>query len=260
MNRSVTSSPPGGDTKLGLFGRGRLGTAIADAAGVRLAWQVTREEPPDAPVDVVVDASVPAAVAEHLEWALARRVDLVIAVTGWTLPDLEARVGERIGVLVAPNLSLGVALLRRMALVLARWAALDSERDPYIVEHHHRAKADAPSGTARALAEAMLHELPVHTGWTIGVPAGAGGEPRPAVPHELPIAVLRAGAEVGTHTVGVDSPAETVEITHRARSREVFARGALEAARFIHGRRGVFGLDDFARTVLDPLFRFGGEP
>lgn len=244
------------DTKLGLFGRGRLGTAIAEAAGARLAWQVTREKPLDAPVDVVVDASVPAAVAEHLDWALARRVDLVIAVTGWALPDLKARVGERIGVLVAPNLSLGVALLRRMALVLARWAALDSERDPYIVEHHHREKADAPSGTARALAGAMLDELPARSGWTVGVPAGSGGQPRPAVPHELPIAVLRAGAEVGTHTVGVDSPAETIEITHRARSREVFARGALEAAHFIHGRRGVFGLDDFARAVLDPLFRF----
>lgn len=260
MNRSVNSSPPQGDLRLGLFGRGRLGTAIAEAAGERLAWQVAHEEPPDEPVDVVVDASAPAAVAAHLDWALARRVDLVIAVTGWTLPDLENRVGERIGVLVAPNLSLGVALLRRLAVLLGRWAALDPDRDPYIVEHHHRAKADAPSGTARALAEAMLDELPEYTGWIVGVSAGSGGEPRPTVPHELPIAVLRAGVEVGTHTVGVDSPVETIEITHRARSREVFARGALEAARFTHGRRGVFGLDDFAHTVLDPLFRFGGAP
>lgn len=236
------------ELKLGVFGRGRLGTAIAVVAREALAWQVARAEPPEEPVDVVVDASGPEAVLSHLDWALAHEVDLVLAVTGWTLPDLESRVGDRIGVLVAPNLSLGAALMRRLAAVLGRWAALDTDRDPYIVEHHHRAKADAPSGTARLLADAILGEVPGKTAWTLGS----------AAPHELSIAVVRAGAEVGTHTVGVDSPAETIEITHRARSREVFARGALAAARFIHGRRGVLALDDFARAVLDPLFRFGG--
>lgn len=236
--------------RLGIWGRGRLGTAIAEIAGPELAWQVAREEPPDEPVDVVVDASAPEAVPAHLDWALAHDVDLVLAVTGWELPDLEHQVGDRIGVLVAPNLSLGAALLRRLATVLGRWAALDGDRDPYVVEHHHSAKTDAPSGTACLLADTILEEVPGKTAWTLGR----------AAPDELSIAVVRAGAEVGTHTIGVDSPAETIEITHRARSREVFARGAMSAAHFIHGRHGVFGLDDFARAVLDPLFQSGGAP
>ncbi len=241
--------------RLGVFGRGRLGGAIAGAArdaraaDTELVWQVGRDAmPPAAPVDVVVDASAAGAVADHLDWALAHDHDLVIATTGWSLPDLEARVGSRIGVLVAPNLSLGAALLRRLAIVLGRWAALDAGRDPFVVEHHHRAKADAPSGTARALAEALLAACPRKTSWRLGAVA----------PEELSVAVVRAGAEVGTHTVGVDAPAEVVEITHRVRSREVFAEGALAAARFIHGRQGVFAIDDLARAVLDPLFDFGG--
>lgn len=235
--------------RLGLFGRGRLGGAIARAAGPALAWQVAREAPPAGPVDVVVDASAAAAVPAHLDWALATGADLVIATTGWSIPDLEARVGGRIGVLVAPNLALGAALLRRFALVLGRWAALDAERDPWLAEHHHRAKADAPSGTARALAEAVIAGCPRKRSWRSGAVA----------PEELSVAVLRAGAEVGTHTVGVDAPFESFEITHRARSRELFGQGALAAARFVHRRRGVHGIDDLAAAVLDPLFRFGGS-
>ncbi len=236
--------------RVGLFGRGRLGGAIARAAGPALAWQVMREAPPPERVDVVVDASTAAAVPAHVDWALASGTDLVIAATGWTLPDLEARVGDRIGVLVAPNLALGAALARRFALVLGRWAALDVERDPWLLEHHHRAKTDAPSGTARALAEALLTGCPRKRSWRLGSVA----------PDELSVAVLRAGTEVGTHTFGVDAPFESFEISHRARSRELFGQGALAAAGFVHGRRGLFGIDDLAAAVLDPLFRFGGLP
>ena len=236
--------------RLGLIGRGRLGAAIAAEAGAGLVWTVGRGEAPGAPVDVALDASVADAVVEHLDWALATGTDLVIGVTGWSLPDLQARVAGRIGVLTATNFSLTVALMARLATVLGRFAALDPQRDPYLREHHHRLKADAPSGTAKTLAAALLAGCPRKTEWTLGTPA----------PHQLSVGVVRAGAEFGTHTVGLDAPSEVLELTHRARSRAPFAQGALAAAQWLHGRKGVFTMDDLAAELLDPLFTPGGTP
>ncbi len=239
--------------RLGLFGRGRLGSAIAVEAGSALAWHVDKGEAPTGPVDVAIDASVAEAVEEHLDWALATGTDLVIGVTGWLQPDLEARVAGRIGVLVSTNFSLTVALMARLATVMGRFAALDPDRDPYLFEHHHRLKADAPSGTAKTLAAAVLRGCPRKTEWTLGTPG----------PHQLSIGVVRAGAEFGTHTVGLDAPAEVLELTHTARSRAPFAQGALAAARWLQGRKGVFNMDDLATDLLDPLFvnfNEGGPP
>jgi 4-hydroxy-tetrahydrodipicolinate reductase len=236
--------------RIGLFGRGRLGSAIAAEAGTALSWQAGRNEMPTAPVDVAIDASLAAALEAHLAWALETGTDLVIGTTGWTMPDLESRVAGRIGVLTASNFSLSVALMARFATVLGRFAALDPARDPYLLEHHHHLKADAPSGTAKTLAAALMAGCPRKTEWTLGTPA----------PHQLSVGVVRAGAEFGTHTVGLDAPAEVLELTHTARSRAPFAQGALAAARWLHGRKGVFGMEDLAAELLDPLFVFGGKP
>ena len=236
--------------RIGLFGRGRLGSAIAAEAGDALSWQVDLGESPSGPVDVVIDASVAEAVEEHLAWALETGTDLVIGATGWVMPDLETRVAGRIGVLVSSNFSLTVALMARLSTVLGRFAALDPARDPYVMEHHHRLKADSPSGTAKTLAAAVMAGCPRKTEWTLATPA----------PHQLSVGVLRAGAEFGTHTVGLDAPAEVLELTHKARSRAPFAQGALQAARWLHGRKGVFTMDDLATDLLDPMFALGGKP
>ena len=236
--------------RLGVFGRGRLGGAIAAEAQGQLSWVVDQGEEPTATVDVAIDASVAEAVAGHLDWALATGTDLVIGATGWALPDLEARVAGRIGVLTASNFSLSVALMARFSTVLGRFAQLDPARDPYLLEHHHRLKADAPSGTAKTLAAALLAGCPRKTEWTLGTPA----------PHQLSVGVVRAGVEFGTHTVGIDAPAEVLEISHIARSRAPFAQGALAAAQWLHGRKGVFTMDDLAAQLLDRLFTFGGTP
>jgi 4-hydroxy-tetrahydrodipicolinate reductase len=234
--------------RIGLFGRGRLGSAIAAESKGDLVWQVDMGEEPSGPADVVIDASVADAVPGHLAWALETGTDLAIGVTGWKLPDLEAQVDNRIGVLVASNFSLTVAFMARLSTVLGRFAALDPARDPYLLEAHHRLKADAPSGTAKTLAEALLAGCPRKTEWTLDHPEL----------HQLHIGVVRAGAEFGTHTVGMDAPAEVLKITHTARSRAPFAQGALVAARWLQGRKGVFTMDDLAKDLLDPLFRFGG--
>jgi 4-hydroxy-tetrahydrodipicolinate reductase len=237
--------------KVGIFGRGRLGSAIAQELAAspdfQLAWHIDQGEEPAGPVDLAFDAGAAGAVAEHLDWALATGTDLVIGVTGWSLPDLADRVDGRIAVLTSPNFSLAVALMARLALVLGRFAALDPDLDPFLTDHHHRHKADFPSGTAKRLAAAVMAGCPRKTSWAVGG----------AAPDQLSIGVVRAGAEFGAHTVGLDGPAEVLEVTHRARSRAVFARGALLAARWLHGRRGVFTFDACARELLDPLFTFG---
>lgn len=238
--------------RIGLFGKGRLGSAIATAAGAQLAWQVSRQEPPETPVDVAIEASSGAVVAGRLAWALERGVSLVIGSTGWELPELQRMVEGRIGVVLAPNFSLGVALLRRMSLALARFAALDPRRDPYLIEHHHQKKHDAPSGTAKMLAATLLAGCPRKTQWQLG---------GPLADDALSVAVVRAGSTYSEHRVGIDAPAEVIELTHTARSAAAFADGALAAAHWLQGRKGVFTMDDVSKDVLDPLFAdLHGDP
>ncbi|HEX5053755.1 MAG TPA: dihydrodipicolinate reductase C-terminal domain-containing protein [Planctomycetota bacterium] len=232
-------------TRVGLFGKGRLGRAIATRLGDDLTWQVTHEPPPQAPVEVAIEACSGAVVPQRLEWALANGTPLVIGSTGWSMPDLAERVGRRIGVVTAPNFSLGVALLRRFALVLARFCATDGTLDPYIVEHHQAKKHDAPSGTAKLLAATMLEGCTRKSSWSIGGPLRS---------DELSVAVVRAGSTYSEHRVGMDAPAEVLELVHTARSAAAFADGALAAARFAYQHKGVFTMDEVAASVLDPLF------
>ncbi len=237
--------------RLGVFGRGRLGGAIATEIArytaapdaLELAWTEGREMGPRTRVEVAVDASNAAAVEEHLEWALRSGTDLVIATTGWKIPDLNERVGGRIGVLVASNLSMGVALMRRLALMVGAYAAMDQDSDIGIIEHHHKMKQDAPSGTALNLALAIQSSCPRYTGWNMG-----SNEK-----DKINMASLRTGYEIGRHELTLDSAFETLTITHRAKDRRVFASGAMRGATWIWGRKGVFTMDDFASE------EFGGR-
>lgn len=235
--------------KIGVFGAGRLGSAIRNEIKPphELSWVADVGLPPGEPVDVAIDASIADAVESHVLWALEHRTDLVIGATGWSLPDLEQKVGDKIGVLIAPNFSLTVALMQRLAGVLAKYSAATGTTDPYILEHHHRLKADFPSGTAKMLAKAVLDNHPDKSEWVLGT----------AQTGQLSMGVLRAGSEFGMHVVGLDGPAETLEIRHTARSRAVFAEGAVRAALWIQGKKGVFQFSDLASEVLDPLFQFG---
>ena len=235
--------------RIGLFGKGRLGSAIAEAAGSDLAWQVSRMAAPPDRVDAAIEASAAEAVPARVAWAIETGTPLLIGTTGWSLPDLGARVGERTAVLVAPNFSLTVALYARLSLILGRFAALDPDADPYLLEHHHARKRDAPSGTARQLAAALMKGCPRKTEWAI--PASGGS----LAPHQLNVSSIRAGHTYSSHTVGVDAPGETLELIHAARSARPYAEGALRAAAWIQGRRGVFTMDEVAADLLDPIFR-----
>lgn len=234
--------------RIGVFGKGRLGSAIAECAGLDLAWCIGRNEPPPAAADVAIDASSGAAVPGHLAWCVEHGADFLIGATGWEIPDLAERVGQSIGVLKAPNFSLTVALYARLSLILARFAAQDETKDPYLVEHHHARKQDAPSGTAKLLAATLMKGCPRKSEWV--TPSASQG----VAPFQLNVSSIRAGHTYSSHIVGVDSPGEVIELHHSARSAMPYAEGALQAARWIRGRKGVFTMDEVAKELLDPLF------
>jgi 4-hydroxy-tetrahydrodipicolinate reductase len=236
--------------RIGIFGRGRLGSAIVSAAakesGIEVAWVVDLGESPSGPVDAVLDASAADAVAGHLAWAMETGTNIVIAATGWdeaALAPVKADPG-RIGVMVSPNFSLSVAFSRRVALALGRFAALDAESSLGIVEHHHTMKADAPSGTAKVLAKALVEGCPRYSGWNMGR----------AEPDKVNIASLRIGSEIGYHEIFYEAAQDKMVLSHHALSREMFAKGALVALRWMKGKKGLHAFEEVAADVIDPLF------
>jgi len=177
---------------------------------------------------VAVEFTAPAAAAANVRACVAAGCAVVCGTTGW---DAErATVGDEVrargGALVwAPNFSLGVHLFTAVVAEAARRARA-AGLAAHLVETHHAAKKDAPSGTARLLADAAERA------------SGA----------RMPITSVRVGHVPGTHEVVFDGAFEQLRLVHEARDRSVFALGALVAARWVNGRRGVFSLDD----VLSP--------
>lgn len=176
--------------------------------------------------DVAIDFSVADAVPGNVRRLASRGVNVVIGTTGWAAQEAEVRrdaEAHGIGVVAAPNFALGVnlfaALVERAAQLMHPHPAFGA----WIHEAHHAAKRDAPSGTA-LLLEAALRS----GGYTAAVDVSS----------------TRAGAIPGTHTIGFDAPGETITLTHTARDRSGFARGALQAARWVHGRSGWFTMKD----------------
>ena len=177
-------------------------------------------------VDVAIDFSTPAAVVSNVPKLAKRGIQLVVGTTGWQehAPALHAAVDQaRVGIVAAPNFSTAVVVLEALVRNAAGLFAQREEFGAWIHELHHAAKKDAPSGTALMLQRAMH----------------AAGYARP-----VDVTSTRAGHIPGTHVVGFDGPSETLTLTHSARDRSAFARGALVAARWIQGRRGWFTMQD----------------
>ena len=221
-----------------LVGHGRMGRLVSalapeygcEIAGIIDSRSATGPDGPASPrwneVEVAIDFSSSSAVAGNVS-ALARRgINIVVGTTGWQKdePTVRAAVEEaQVGIVAAPNFSTGVAILEA---VVGRAAALLAGRADFgawVHEAHHAAKKDAPSGTALLLKRTMEQ----------------AGYSRP-----VDISSTRAGHIPGSHTVGFDGPAETIALSHVARDRSTFARGALEAARWVKGKRGWFTMRD----------------
>jgi 4-hydroxy-tetrahydrodipicolinate reductase len=220
-----------------LVGHGRMGRMVeslapdygCEVAGIVEIDNASRLEEGAAgwgPVDVAVDFSYPDAVAVNVPALAKLGINVVVGTTGWANQESEVRKAAAeagIGVVVAPNFSTGVVLFEALVARAAKLFAGHDEFGAWLHEAHHAMKKDAPSGTALLLKGAM---------------EGAG------YPRTIDVASTRAGHIPGTHTIGFDGAAESITLSHTARDRSAFARGALVAARWVKGKRGWFTMHD----------------
>ena len=184
---------------------------------------VTRESLAGA--QVAIEFTTPEAAPDNVRACAAAGCPVVVGTTGWyaRLEEISKDVQQRGGALLtAPNFSVGVAVFDRVVAEAARLFGQLQGFDAHLVETHHAAKKDAPSGTAGALARTAESSLG----------------------RAIPITSIRTGSVPGTHEVIFDAPFEQVRLVHEARDRRVFAEGALVAARWLVGRRGIFTMQD----------------
>jgi 4-hydroxy-tetrahydrodipicolinate reductase len=220
--------------RIALIGYGRMGRAVEAAAiarGHTIAAALDIADNPDGAAlsrerldspDVAIEFTTPTAAPDNITRLVEAGLPVVTGTTGWhtELPRLAALVKARDGALLyATNFSVGVQLFLKAAADLARRLAVQPGFDGFIVEEHHARKLDAPSGTALSLQRALAA-------------ADAG--------RTYPITSVRAGAIPGVHRLAYDGPYETITLEHVARSRDGFAAGAVAAAEWLPGRRGVF--------------------
>lgn len=228
-------------TAIGILGSGgRMGRAIGDALagyGATLAGGIDAGGDPGPlaiAADVLVDFTVPGALAANLAAARAAGTPILIGTTGLNTAHhrLIDEATAEIAVLQTGNTSLGVTLLARLVREAA--ARLDSSWDIEIVEMHHRAKVDAPSGTAQLLGEAAARGR----GTTLGDVSvvGRAGLSGDRAEGTIGIASLRGGSVAGDHQVIFAGPGERIELGHRAEDRAIFASGAITAALWLAGR------------------------
>jgi 4-hydroxy-tetrahydrodipicolinate reductase len=173
-------------------------------------------------IEVCIEFTTPDAVVENIRRVAALGVNLVVGTTGWHNRLEEVRrviEGAGVGMVYAANFSIGVNLFYRLARAAAEMFSDFPMYDPYLTETHHKFKKDAPSGTALEIKRQIQPEF--------------GG-------REIPVTSVRAGYFPGMHELGFDSEADTIMFRHTARGRQGYAEGALHAARWIVGKKGLF--------------------
>jgi 4-hydroxy-tetrahydrodipicolinate reductase len=222
-------------TRLAIVGMGKMGKAIEQLAKERDCEVVARLDVPETRrgitaamlngAQVAVEFTGPSSAAANARALIDAGIPAVVGTTGWydALPDIEKRVKDKKGALLtAANFSLGVnafeAILAHAAAILGKSDGFDA----HLIELHHSAKKDAPSGTAITLEKAA----------------------RAAWGKAIPITSVRTGSIPGTHEMIFDAPFETIRLAHMARDRRVFAEGAIVAAKWLVGKQGVFTMKD----------------
>ena len=196
-------------------------------------------------IHAAIEFTIPAAAPGNISACLKLGIPVVSGTTGWNaqLPQIENLCKETGGCLFhASNFSIGVNILfamnRQLARIMDRFPAYRIAME----EVHHIHKLDAPSGTAISLAEQILEESSRLNGWKL---TGEGKEGTESA--DLLIEAIREGEVKGRHTITYESDVDSISLSHDAKSRDAFAAGALLAAEFVHGKRGVFGMHDLLK-------------
>ena len=197
---------------------------------------------------VAIDLTHPSVVADNIVLYARLGIPAVIGTTGWydRIPEVREAIDESsCSIIYSGNFSLGVALFFQVAKHASQLFGASGLYDPFIQETHHAQKADSPSGTAVMLSQMVLDNTPNKSS------IYSDTLHRRREDTEIHVASVRGGFVPGTHTVTFDSQDDTIELTHRARSREGFATGALKAASWItDGRKGFYTLDAMLEDVF----------
>jgi 4-hydroxy-tetrahydrodipicolinate reductase len=245
-----------GELHVAIFGgSGRMGraviAAVEESPGVAVEGTTTSSGDPAAALrgaDVAIEFALAPATAANLAACVAAKRPIVIGTTGHDEAQREqiAAAAKQIAIVMAPNMSLGVNLLLKLVELTA--GKLDASYDIEVFEAHHRNKKDAPSGTALALGAAAAAARGVKLGDSAEYARHGAGEPRRR--GAIGFSVFRGGDVVGDHTVTFAGAGERIELTHRASDRLAFARGAVQAARWVVGRPpGLYSMQDVLGLV-----------
>lgn len=240
-----------------LIGYGKMGQMIAGMAAENGCEVVSAIDPHHGDcgkeislecikdAEVCIDFSHPSVVLQNIRQVVSLGKSLVVGTTGWNahLEEVHQWVDKNhTGLVYGANFSIGMNLFSRLVTEAAKLFDRFDNYDVYGLEMHHNQKADSPSGTALELSRLLLEN--------ISRKSNALYEPayRRIEPYELHFASLRAGSIPGTHQVGFDSDADTIELIHRVRSRSGFAIGALQAAKWLKDRKGCYS---FSEVITD---------
>jgi 4-hydroxy-tetrahydrodipicolinate reductase len=239
-----------------LVGYGKMGKEIERLATER-SWSIDLRVDIDTPpvtqaqrenVDVVIHyATAKNIISDLIPWAEAHK-QIVVGTTGWQdqLLNVEALVKiNQIGLIYAPNFSLGVNIFFRLVKTTAQMMDKFENYDAFIQEIHHKNKIDSPSGTALTMGQIVLEHLRrkkelLNETSHIKIR-----------PEQLHVSSIRSGTVVGTHTLAFDSAADSIELKHTAKDRSGFALGTLFAAEWIQGKKGLFTMDDAFQDLVN---------
>jgi 4-hydroxy-tetrahydrodipicolinate reductase len=234
--------------KIALIGYGKMGQeieAILLQRGHEISLRSTSSTPfkPEdlAGTDVAIEFSQPESAVDNIFKCFEANCPVVVGTTGWymRMPEVRQECESRNqSLFYATNFSIGVNILFHINKELAKIMNQFSDYEPGILEIHHTAKLDKPSGTAITIAEGILENYPAKTKWVNDLAEQ---------PEELTIISQREGEVPGTHVINYTSKVDNISLVHQALNRQGFALGAVKAAEFLAGKKGIYNMNDMLK-------------
>ncbi len=237
---------------IAIIGYGRMGREVERLATdrghhVSAIFDIDKPFTADAELnraEVAISFTLPDAVLDNLKTAAVLNLPVVEGTTGWYDRLDKVRSIKNLTMIYSANFSIGVYLFKKITDYAASVMAGQTDYDCYLHEWHHTGKADSPSGTAQSLAEVLVKKL------SIKEKILTETIHKPIDPSALHVTSTRVGRVPGTHQIGFDSVADSIELKHVAHSREGFVLGAIKAAEWITDKHGIFTMDDFMKNML----------
>lgn len=238
--------------KIALLGYGRMGKEVETQAKARgheitAIFDIDDHFSATSPLngaEAIISFVLPDAAVDNIKTATQLGLPIVEGTTGWYEALDSLKTLDGLTLVYSPNFSIGVYQFTKIVEYAARLMGQLPEYDCYVHEWHHTGKADSPSGTAGKLAKVLLNHLPTKTHLLTETSHSQ-------IPDDaLHVTSTRVGRVSGTHEIGFDSAADEIVLKHVAHGREGFALGAVRAAEWIVGKRGIFTMDDFMNDLL----------